>query len=108
MHHDSGGRALQHVGELSDAATENRERQKEARPEGTTRASRPQTRMRRTTMRLVDTLERRHRLALVLVERLADDVAVLDVDGRRLNVVLPREGVLHPVLIVTLQGKGVS
>ena len=52
--------------------------------------------------RSVHTLERRHRLALILVERVVDDVAVLDLDLGRLDVVLPSERVLHPVLVVTL------
>lgn len=53
-------------------------------------------------IKLVRALERRNGLALVLVEGLADDVAVLDLDIRRADI-LPGESVLHPVLVVTLQ-----
>ena len=55
--------------------------------------------------RSVDTLERRDGLALVLVERVADDATVLEVDLGRVHVVLPRERVLHPVLVVTLSSQ---
>ena len=55
------------------------------------------------TRRLVDTLERRHGLTLVLVERGVDDLAVLDLNVGRLGVMLPSQGVLHPVLVVTLE-----
>ena len=58
--------------------------------------------------RLVDTLEWWHRLALVLVERVADNATVLEVDLGRVHVVLPRERVLHPVLVVTLSSQAVS
>ena len=51
---------------------------------------------------LIHTLERWDRLALVLVERLVDDTAVLDLDVGRVDVVLPGEGVLHPVVVVAL------
>ena len=54
-------------------------------------------------LHLVDMLERRDGLALGLVEGLVDDATVLDVDLRRVDVVLPRECVLHPVLIITLR-----
>lgn len=52
--------------------------------------------------RLVNTLEWRYRLALVLVEGVSDDSTVLDVDLWRVDIVLPGEGVLHPLIIVTL------
>ena len=51
---------------------------------------------------LIDTLERGYRLALALVEGGADDIAVLDVDLGLAMVMEPREGVLHPVLVITL------
>ena len=47
-------------------------------------------RERRKLARLVHALERRDGLALVLVERRADDAAVLDVDLGRVDVALPR------------------
>jgi len=53
-------------------------------------------------MHLVDTLEGRDGLALVLVEGSIDDAAVLELDVGRLGVVLERESVLHPVLVITL------
>jgi hypothetical protein len=53
------------------------------------------------TVTLVHTLERRDGLALVLVERVADDAAVAEVDGA-LRLLLETESVLHPVLVVAL------
>lgn len=55
--------------------------------------------------RLVDTLEWRDRLALSLIERVGDDTAVLDLNLRRFDVVLPSESVLHPVLVIALSRK---
>jgi hypothetical protein len=55
-------------------------------------------------MYLVDTFERRNGLALVLVQSVADDTTILDVDFGGFTIVLPGESVLHPVLVVTLQG----
>lgn len=55
-----------------------------------------------STTRLVDTLEWRDRLALVLVEGSVDDATVLDLHVRRRRRVLPSKGVLHPFLIITL------
>jgi hypothetical protein len=52
-------------------------------------------------MYLVDTLEGRHALALVLVEGLVLDTAVAQVD-LTVRLLLPGESVLHPVLIITL------
>src|SRR4051812_4810393 len=51
--------------------------------------------------RLVRPLERRDGLALVLVERGADDGAVAEVD-LAVRLLLPGEGVLHPVLVVAV------
>lgn len=51
---------------------------------------------------LIYTLEWRHCLALILVESLVDDVAVLDHDVRLRRIGLERQSVLHPFLIVTL------
>ena len=56
--------------------------------------------------RLVDTLEWRNSLALVLVEGSIDDVSVLDLDLWLGWVSLPGESMLHPVFVVTLR-KGV-
>jgi hypothetical protein len=53
-------------------------------------------------MRLVLSLERRDSLALVLIQRCAHDSPVLDVDGG-VGLLLPGEGVLHPVLVVTVR-----
>lgn len=50
---------------------------------------------------LVYTLERRHSLALVLVEGGTDDLAVRKVDTA-VGLLLEAQGVLHPVLIVTV------
>ena len=55
--------------------------------------------------RLVDTLEGRNGLALVLVEGGVDDAAVGELDVRGFRVLLEGEGVLHPVLVVTLCGE---
>jgi hypothetical protein len=52
-------------------------------------------------MCLVDTLEGRHGLALSLIEGRVDDAAVAEVD-LAVRLLLPCEGVLHPVLVVTL------
>lgn len=52
--------------------------------------------------RLVDTLERRYMLALVLVERLINDRTVLDLNVGLRRVAQPGQRVLHPVLVVTL------
>lgn len=53
---------------------------------------------------LVHTLERRDALALVLIEGLADDAPVLDVDvGCAVSLVLPCQSVLHPLSIITLR-----
>lgn len=51
---------------------------------------------------LVDTLERRNGLALVLVERRVNDTTELDLYVRCRRLALPRESVLHPFLIITL------
>lgn len=51
---------------------------------------------------LVSTLERRNRLALVLVQGCVRDVAVVKVDPA-VGVPLPCKGVLCPVLVVTLR-----
>lgn len=51
---------------------------------------------------LVDALEGRYGLALVFVECRVDDLAVFDLDIWLGWVVLERQSVLHPVLIVTL------
>ena len=51
---------------------------------------------------LVHTLERRHRLALVLVQRLVDDATVRQLDVRLRRVGLERQRVLHPALVVAL------
>ena len=56
-------------------------------------------------MRLVDTLEWRDGLAFVLIEGLVNDATVLDLNVGRLDVVLPCQGVLHPVLVITLQSR---
>lgn len=50
---------------------------------------------------LVGTLERRHSLALVLVQRGADHTSVAEID-LAMGVLLPCQGVLHPVLIIPL------
>ena len=39
---------------------------------------------------LIDTLERWHRLALVLVQRVGDDATVFNINIWRIRVVLPR------------------
>lgn len=54
------------------------------------------------TKNLVYTLEWWHGLALVLVERLINHTTVLDVDLGARGIVLPGEGVLHPVFVITL------
>lgn len=61
-------------------------------------------------LRLVDPLERRYRLAFVLVQRMTDDGPVAEFSlALRL---LPAERVLHPVdivaLLVVLTGVGTS
>lgn len=50
---------------------------------------------------LVHTLERRHRLALLLVQRVGLHRTVLQVH-LAVGLLLPRQGVLHPVLVITL------
>ena len=50
---------------------------------------------------LVDTLERRHRLALGLIERRSNNLPVPELN-LTLRLLLPRQGVFHPVLIITL------
>ena len=51
--------------------------------------------------RLVGTLERRHRLALSVVQSLSLNGTVLQIH-LAMGLLLPCQGVLHPVLIVTL------
>ena len=51
---------------------------------------------------LIDTLERRHGLALIFIEGISNDTSIFDINIRRGSIVLPRQCVLHPVLIVTL------
>jgi hypothetical protein len=51
---------------------------------------------------LVRALERRHGLALVLVEGVVRDRAVSELHVRRLDVRLERKRVLHPLLVITL------
>lgn len=53
-------------------------------------------------MLLVHTLERRNGLALIFVQRGANDLAVLELNVGRIDVVLEGEGMLHPFLVVTL------
>ena len=55
------------------------------------------------TDNLVYTLERRYRLAFVLIECVVDDATVLDVDLWRIGVGLPGQSVLHPGIVVTLE-----
>jgi len=54
------------------------------------------------TFSLVCTLERRHGLALGLVQSGADDLSVGQVD-LAVRLLLERESVLHPVLVVTVR-----
>ena len=42
-------------------------------------------------------------LALILVKRLVDDPTEFDLNVRRSRLMLPRESVLHPLLIITLR-----
>ena len=56
----------------------------------------------RIEIRLVNTLERRHCLALVFVESGTDDIAVLDRDVGLGGILDPGQGVLHPGFVVTL------
>jgi hypothetical protein len=51
---------------------------------------------------LVDTLKRRDRFALVLVESRADDATILELNVGAGRVVLERKCVLHPFFVVTL------
>ena len=51
---------------------------------------------------LIDALERRYGLALVLVQCTVYDVSVLDLDVGFGRVALERERVLHPVFVVSL------
>lgn len=55
-----------------------------------------------STARLVNTLERWDRLALVLVQSVAVDGTVGEVD-LAVRVLLEGQGVLHPVLVITLR-----
>jgi hypothetical protein len=43
------------------------------------------------------------RLAFIFIQSLVDDTTVLEGDIGRFDIILPRESVLHPVVIVTLQ-----
>lgn len=52
--------------------------------------------------RLVHTLKWRHRLALILIQRVVLNSPVSEVH-LAVGVLLPRKGMLHPVLIVTLR-----
>jgi hypothetical protein len=52
---------------------------------------------------LIDTLERRHGLALVFIEGASNDPSVFDINIWHGSVVLPRQCVFHPVLVVTLR-----
>ena len=52
--------------------------------------------------RLVCTLERRHRLALLVVQGLSLDSTEVQVN-LAVGLLLPCEGVLHPVLVITLR-----
>lgn len=52
--------------------------------------------------RLVCTLERRHRLALLVIQGLGLDSTEVQVN-LAVGVLLPCEGVLHPVLVITLR-----
>lgn len=58
-----------------------------------------------TATHLVYSLEWWDGLALVYIEGGIDDAAVLDVNLWRIGVAQPGEGMLHPVLVVTLGGK---
>ena len=51
--------------------------------------------------RLVDTLEGWHRLALLLIQGVVLDGTVAQVD-LAVGLLLPRESVLHPVLVITV------
>ena len=51
---------------------------------------------------LVHTLEGRDRLAVVLIEGVGDDIAVLELDGA-VGGLLEAEGVLHPVNVITVR-----
>jgi hypothetical protein len=50
----------------------------------------------------IDTLERRHGLALVFIEGVSNDASVFDINVWRGNIVLPRQCVFHPLIVVTL------
>lgn len=54
-------------------------------------------------MSLVDTLEGRNGLALILVESLVNDTPILENDVGTIDVGLEGEGVLHPALVVTVR-----
>ena len=54
---------------------------------------------------LVLALERGHGLALVLVERVADHLAIGQLDLVLLSL-LPREGVFHPLLVCRWSNTG--
>lgn len=58
-----------------------------------------------TATHLVYSLEWWDGLALVYIEGGIDDAAVLDVNLWRIGVAQPGEGMLHPVLVVTLGKK---
>jgi hypothetical protein len=53
-------------------------------------------------MALVDTLEGRNRLALILVQCRTDDITIFQNNFGLCWISLVREGVLHPVLVITL------
>jgi len=50
----------------------------------------------------IDTLERWYGFALVFIERVRNYAPVFDVDIWRSSVVLPRQCVFHPILVITL------
>ena len=51
---------------------------------------------------LINTFEGRYRLALVFIQGGMDNVSVLNIDVRFGRIVLERECVLHPMLIIAL------
>ena len=50
---------------------------------------------------LIRTLERGNSLALLLIQRVHHDASVADIDVA-VRLLLPRQGVFHPVLVVSL------
>jgi hypothetical protein len=56
-------------------------------------------------LRLIHALERWYRLALVFIESRSNNLAVLQVDVRTLNILVEAECVLHPVFVVALEGE---